>query len=110
MRHIFGISDLYLFLFATLGAGNYAAIKFAMPELPIYVIAAVRFTVSAVILLVITYFYEGNLILPPKIRFKVLLLGAIGIFGYQLFFARGLSITTSVNTALMLAMSPIFTT
>lgn len=110
MRHIFSISDLYLFLFATLGAGNYAAIKFAMPELPIYLIAAVRFTVSAAILLVITYFSEGNLTLPSKIRLKVFLLGAIGIFGYQLFFAKGLSITTSVNTALMVAMSPIFTT
>lgn len=110
MRHIYNIFDLYLFLFATLGAGNYAAIKFAMPELPIYVIGAIRFTISAVILLVITYFYEGNLALPPKIRFKVFLLGAIGIFSYQLFFAKGLSITTSVNTALMVAMSPIFTT
>jgi drug/metabolite transporter (DMT)-like permease len=110
LKHIFSISDLYLFLFTTLGAGNYAAIKFAMPELPIYVIAAVRFTVSAVILLTITYFYEGNLTLPIKIWFKVFLLGALGIFAYQLFFAKGLSITTSVNTALMVAMSPIFTT
>lgn len=81
-----------------------------MPELPIYVIAAVRFIVSAAILLLITYLYEGNLSLPSKIRLKVFLLGAIGIFAYQLLFAKGLSITTSVNTALMIAMAPIFTT
>lgn len=110
MRNIFGISDLYLFFFALFGSGNFAAIKFAMPEIPIYVIAAVRFTVSAVILLVITYFYERNLSLPPKMRLQVFLLGAIGIFAYQLLFAKGLSITTSVNTALMIAVSPIFTT
>ena len=92
------------------GSGNFVAIKFAMPELPIYVIAAVRFSVSSAILLLITYLYESNLSLPSKIRLKVFLQGAIGIFAYQLLFAKGLSITTSVNTALMIAMAPIFTT
>ena len=81
-----------------------------MPELPIYVIAAIRFTVSGIILLVITYFYEGNLSLSYKIWIKVFLLGAIGMFNYQLFFVKVLSIITTMNTALMLALSLIFTT
>jgi drug/metabolite transporter (DMT)-like permease len=106
----FGVADLMLISFATLGAGNYAALKYAMPEFPVYVIAALRFTISALILLVVTYLTEGSLALPSGMWSKIGLLGAGGIFGYQIFFAKGIEITSTVNTALMVAMSPIFTT
>ena len=106
----FGVADLMLISFATLGAGNYAALKYAMPEFPVYVIAALRFTISALILLVFTYLTEGSLALPSGMWSKNRTIGSRRHLRYQIFFAKGIEITSTVNTALMVAICPIFTT
>lgn len=105
-----GLADLMLFAFAVLGAPNYAVMKIVMQDLPALVIATIRFTVSGLVILAVAYVVDGNLALPPNARLRTLLLGVTGIFGYQILFVNGLAATTSGNAALLVAMSPIFTT
>ncbi|MDI6870095.1 MAG: DMT family transporter [Bacillota bacterium] len=99
-----------LFFFAVLGAPNYVVVKIAMAEIPPFVIAAIRFAISGLILLLLAYATEQTIALPPGTGKRILLLGAVGIFGYQVFFSYGLARTTSGNAALMVAMSPLFAT
>jgi drug/metabolite transporter (DMT)-like permease len=87
---------------------NFAIIKSAFADLPPLAFNALRFTLAAVLLLIVLRALEGS----PQIRRAdlrgLLLLGLVGHAGFQSLFILGLSRTSAAHAALILAMAPLF--
>src|SRR5258708_19961000 len=69
--------------------------------------AADRFLIAAGIMLVITY-ATGNRLTWRHAR-TYLILGLLGVFGFNLFFFLGMSSTSPINGALIMGLNPVLT-
>jgi drug/metabolite transporter (DMT)-like permease len=70
--------------------------------------AVVRYGSAALLLLVITLAQGGGVGLSRRDAGLLLLLGGLGVAGFQFFWAAGLDRTTSSNAGLLAGTSPIF--
>jgi drug/metabolite transporter (DMT)-like permease len=94
-------------LAAILWGANFNLAKPVLAELPPLVAGADRYLIAAVIMLAITVINGER---PPLRHFKAyLILGLMGVFGFNLFFFLGLASTSSVNGALIMALNPLLT-
>jgi drug/metabolite transporter (DMT)-like permease len=90
--------------------GTFIAGRIVALALPATVAAALRFVIASVALLVMVRILEGGL--PRLDRRQVLatlLLGATGVFAYNLFFLGALSRLPASRTSLIIALNPIVT-
>jgi drug/metabolite transporter (DMT)-like permease len=94
-------------LAAILWGANFNLAKPVLAELHPLVAGADRYLIAAAIMLAITCI-KGE---PPPLRhFKVyLILGLLGVFGFNLFFFLGMASTSPVNGALIMALNPLLT-
>src|SRR6267378_8557377 len=85
-----------------------ASFNLAKPVLAeLHPAGADRYLIAAAIMLAITCI-KGEP--PPWRHFKAyLILGLIGVFGFNLFFFLGLASTSPVNGALIMALNPLLT-
>lgn len=73
--------------------------------------AAWRFGLAAVVMLIILFFSEGiNKSQLQKNAFSYVVLGVVGIFGFNTLFFVGLKYTSPVNGALIMGLNPLLTT
>ena len=92
---------------AILWGANFNLVKPVVAEMQPLIAAADRFLVAAGIMLVITY-ATGNQLTWRHARIY-LILGLLGVFGFNLFFFLGMSSTSPINGALIMGLNPVLT-
>lgn len=99
----------YLFtaIAAMLWGANFNLAIPVLAEMHPYVAAANRYVIAAAIMYLITL-YRGESI-PIRYAKSYIVLGLLGVFGYNLFFFLGMQTTSAVNGALILALNPLLT-
>lgn len=105
---VFGASDALMLLAVVMWGINFSLIKIAMRELTAGGFNGLRLLLTAVIFLVLLAISGQGFRLQRNDVWKLLAIGVAGNTVYQLFFIRGMSLTSASNTSLILSMSPIF--
>ena len=98
--------DALLLLLVVIWGSNFALVKATLEEIPAFGFNALRLIVASAVLLPPVLLAGFR---PPARRDWPRLV-ALGLFGhclYQLFFVRGLSMTSAVNSALILGCVPV---
>ncbi len=98
-----------MLLVVAIWACNFIAMRLVLRELPLLAVGALRFSASAILLLVVLRVVEGNLGAPRAVWGRLVLIGLIGNTIYQTLFMLALERTTVGNTAILLATSPLQT-
>lgn len=94
-------------LAAILWGANFNLAKPVLAEMHPLVAGADRYLIAAAIMLAITCINGER---PPLRHFRAyLILGLIGVFGFNLFFFLGMASTSPVNGALIMALNPLLT-
>ena len=86
---------------------NFNLAKPVVAEMGPYIAGASRYILAAAIMLLIMSFQRERV---PLRYFKTyLILGIVGVFGFNLFFFLGMQSTSAVNGALIMALNPLLT-
>jgi drug/metabolite transporter (DMT)-like permease len=73
--------------------------------------AFLRFFIASLAMLVVTRMLDGKFLLPsPKLWLPLVLLGATGVFAYNVFFFNGLQYITAGRASLIVAGTPLVIT
>src|ERR1700680_4579402 len=100
-------TSILVALAAILWGANFNLAKPVLAELHPLVAGADRYLIAAAIMLAITCINGER---PLLRHFKAyLILGLIGVFGFNLFFFLGMASTSPVNGALIMALNPLLT-
>ncbi|WP_038084889.1 DMT family transporter [Tumebacillus flagellatus] len=100
-----------LLVFSTVfWGGNFNAGKLAVENLPPFTAAALRFGLASIVMLLILFAKEKVNREALKQNFRsFVLLGLIGVFGFNVLFFVGLKYTSAVNGSLIMATNPLVT-
>jgi len=82
--------------------------KLALPSIPPLVLAAIRVTAAAAMLEVARRLSAPEMIAPSD-RGLLVLLALLGVSFNQVLFILGLSLTTAINTSILISAIPVFT-
>jgi drug/metabolite transporter (DMT)-like permease len=82
--------------------------KLALVSLPPFALAAIRIISSTIMLEIVRRLSPEERIAPAD-RGRILLLALLGVSFNQVFFIFGLSLTTAVNTSILISAIPVFT-
>jgi drug/metabolite transporter (DMT)-like permease len=94
--------------FATVFWGaNFNLAKPVVAEMHPYVAGASRFLIAAAIMLLITWYRRESV--PLRHLRIYVILGLMGVFGFNLFFFLGMQSTSATNGALIMATNPLLT-
>ena len=100
---------LKLFLTALFWGGTFIAGRILAKDMGPFSAAFLRFAVASSFLLIITWKVEGRLpMLSARQFINIFFLGMSGVFLYNVFFFKGLSIVTAGRAALIIANNPVF--
>lgn len=86
---------------------NFNLARPVVAEMGPYIAGASRYLMAAAIMLLITK-YRGERV-PIRYLRTYIILGLVGVFGFNLFFFLGMQTTSAVNGALIMALNPLFT-
>ena len=86
---------------------NFGIVKSAFDTFPPLLFGALRFTVMGILLLVATFWLEQEIRLQKEDWGKVIMVGALGLGLYQVFWSLGLNLTSPSNSALILSIQPL---
>jgi drug/metabolite transporter (DMT)-like permease len=89
---------------------NFGIVKSAYQDLPPILFAAIRFTVSGVLVLLLTFWREKGIRIRREDWIVVATVGGLGLGFYQIFWSLGLDITSASNSALILSTQPLLAT
>ncbi len=102
------LTYLKLFAVAFFWGGTFVAGRYLGGIVQPYSSAFFRFAIASCCLLLILRRREGGLPrLAPRQLLTVVVLGATGIFGYNLFFFNGLTLIGAGRAALIIALNPV---
>ncbi len=97
--------------FAIFTGGTFNASKYAVQYFEAIHIAAWRFGIAAFVMLCLLKIRKDfDLEVWMQNRTYYLLLGIVGVFGFNFFFFLGMKYTEAVNGALIMATNPLVTT
>jgi len=108
IRRLFQPVDAALLFAVLIWGTNISVTKTALAEISPLAFNAVRFAIAPALLLVLTRLIDGDIAVPRQVWPLLALTGVLGHFGHQMFFVLGIARTTATNTALLLAITPIF--
>lgn len=98
-----------LLLLVLIWALNFSIIKVGIASIPPYGFNALRFPLAAALLAAVLY-ATGRLRLPERgDATRIVVLGVLGNFVYQLLFISGMARTRAGNASVLLTTSPVFT-
>ncbi len=83
--------------------------KLALVSIPPFALAAIRVVTSAVMLEVVRRMSPEEERLDPSDRGRIFLLALLGVSFNQVMFIFGLSLTTAINTSILISTIPVFT-
>lgn len=107
-REKFGASDIFMLCAVIFWAINFSFIKIALRELTPLSFNGIRLIFASLILVFLLLLSrEGFSVTRSDFR-TLFLLGIIGNTVFQMFFIHGLNWTTASNTAIVMAMTPVF--
>lgn len=86
---------------------NFGIVKSAYQDLPPVLFAAIRFTVSGILVLILTLWREKEIWIQWKDVARVVVVGGMGIGFYQIFWSLGLNVTSASNSALIVSTQPL---
>jgi drug/metabolite transporter (DMT)-like permease len=87
---------------------NTSIVKATLAVMHPMVFNALRFSLSSIVMLLISRLQRQSLALPREDRRRTFPIMVVGVLLYQLLFVFGLSRTTAGNTSVLLATIPIF--
>ncbi len=102
------IGHLFLIIVVLTWGANYGIVKSAFVDLPPVLFGAIRFTLSGLLVLLVTYRWEKGISIQRKDLRKVAWVGALGIGVYQILWSVGLDLTSASNSALILSTTPLW--
>ena len=98
-----------LLLTAIFWGGTFVAGRSLVQDVGPFSAAFFRFAIASILLVVLTWKTEGKLSALKRSQIlPVLLLGATGVFCYNLFFFKGLKLIEASRAAIIIANNPIF--
>lgn len=103
----------YLLLILTMffWGGTFIAGRMLAESVPSTNSAFLRFFIASCSLIILVYFKENKIGLPPvKQWLPLLLLGATGVFAYNIFFFKGLQHINAGRASLIIALNPLVIT
>ncbi len=111
------ITTLKLATTAFFWGGTFMAGKWAVREAPPFSVAFLRFAAAAAVLFAVLAWKAGKAAPPAKLPFPrgaaqwagLFSLGLTGMFLYNFFFLKGLSLTTAANGSLIVSLNPLIT-
>lgn len=86
---------------------NFGIVKSAFDTIPPLFFAALRFTVSGILLLGLAFWREKEIRIRKEDLGKVIMVGVLGLGLYQVFWSLGLNLTSPSNSALILSIQPL---
>ncbi len=89
---------------------NFGIVKEAFRDMPPILFAALRFTTSGCLVLLITFWKEKSISIYRGDIPRLIAVGAVGIGFYQVSWSIGLSMTSATNSALILSLQPLLAT
>jgi len=101
------VTYLMAALAAVLWGANFNLVKPVVAELHPLAAGADRYLIAAAVMVVLTYARGERLAWRHGKTY--LILGLLGVFGFNLFFFLGMARTSPVNGALIMALNPLFT-
>jgi drug/metabolite transporter (DMT)-like permease len=101
------IGHLFLGIVVLTWGINFGIVKSAFQELSPILFAAIRFTVSGILVMLLAFWREKELWIRRKDLTKVIMIGGMGIGLYQIFWSIGLNVTSASNSALILSTQPL---
>lgn len=104
----FGTTDALMLMAILFWAVNFSFVKIALRELSPLGFNGIRLLFASVVLVLILVLSGESLKVDQKTFWKLLLLGLIGNTAYQMFFIHGIDLTTASNSAIIIAMTPVF--
>lgn len=103
----FSVHDLEMLVVALVWGGNFAVSKFTLEQFPPLPFSAFRFTLASALLFLIARRAGVMAPLPRKTLWALAGLGVVGNTLYQAAFMTGLSMTTAINSAMIVAALPV---
>ncbi len=87
---------------------NYGIVKSAFEDISPVLFGAIRFTLSGLLVLVVTSLLEKSVSIQKKDAWKIISIGLLGIGAYQVLWSVGLNLTSASNSALILSSTPLW--
>lgn len=94
-------------LAAILWGANFNLAKPVLAEMSPYLAGASRYTIAAMVMILIARFTQAAI--PLREWKAYLTLGIVGVFGFNLFFFLGMAHSSAINGALIMALNPLLT-
>ncbi|HSB06756.1 MAG TPA: DMT family transporter [Thermodesulfobacteriota bacterium] len=101
------ISHLFLVGVVFLWGANIGIVKSAFQDIHPVLFAALRFTISGVLMLLFVLWREKDLRIRSQDWRLIFMVGGLGIGIYQIFWSLGLQWTTATNSALIFTIQPL---
>jgi len=104
-------ANIYIGLFgvAFFWGTSWAASKIGLRELTPIHLAVLRFTIASIIFFCMVRIFYKNYVIEKKDKIWMWFLGFLGVTLYFFIQYTGLNMTTTVNSSILIATSPIFT-
>ena len=104
------IGHFFLGIVVLTWGANFGIVKSAYDTIPPLLFGALRFTVTGILLLAVTFWREKEILIRKEDLGKVIMVGALGLGLYQVLWSLGLNLTSPSNSALILATQPLLGT
>jgi len=98
-----------LLLVVVIWGFNFSFVKWVISRIHPLAFNVIRFSLASLLILSLLWVREGWRSMPVADVLKMAVLGILGHSVYQIFFIKGLSLTTAGNSSLLIATSPIWT-
>jgi len=103
-----GKSDFFMLLAVFIWGVNLSVVKYALTEFPPYFFNYLRLVGASLFLLLLALASGENFRVPRSKILSLIFIGFLGNGLYQIFFIKGMSLTTASNASLVMTSSPLF--
>jgi drug/metabolite transporter (DMT)-like permease len=107
-RKKFGTTDVLMVSAILFWAVNFSFVKIALRELSPFGFNGIRLLFASAMLVLILVLSGESLKVDQNTLWRLVFLGLVGNTAYQMFFIHGIDLTTASNSAIIIAISPVF--
>ena len=104
------IGHFFLGIVVLTWGANFGIVKSAFETIPPLLFGALRFSIMGILLLAVAFWREKEIRIRKEDWGKVIMVGALGLGLYQVFWSLGLNLTSPSNSALILSTQPLLGT